>query len=329
MAPVSTLDPGIYDPLLQAVPLPLSASFYPLGFPLELATNSQTVLEAAASHWAAFPPSFSTPPIRLRVAVAADGPSGIPAPPAYRGQAHLLLILSDQANFAVCDYTRSFAYCALTPGALVDPGWFRYYYLEAVAGAMLAQLYLVPLHAACVARDGRGVLLCGDSGAGKSSLAFACATRGWTYIADDASCLLKGSRDRTVLGRPFQFRFRESAGTLFPELRGRFAGRDRQGKMTIEVRTQDLPAIKTALRAQVDRLVFLDRRSSGSARISPVSGAGALDRILRDFPLYDPPLREEQAATVRRLVEPGAFELCYAGLDSAVAALDNLVGGRE
>ena len=63
------------------------------------------------------------------------------------------------------------------------------------------------------------MLLCGDSGAGKSSLAFACALKGWTYVADDSSRLIRGQQDRVVVGNPYQMRFRESAVHLFLELR--------------------------------------------------------------------------------------------------------------
>ncbi len=42
-----------------------------------------------------------------------------------------------------------------------------------------------PLHAALASHDGRAALLAGRSGAGKSSLALALASRGWTYLGDE------------------------------------------------------------------------------------------------------------------------------------------------
>ena len=41
------------------------------------------------------------------------------------------------------------------------------------------------LHAACLARDGHGVLLAGPTGAGKSTLAFALARAGMAFLSDD------------------------------------------------------------------------------------------------------------------------------------------------
>lgn len=45
---------------------------------------------------------------------------------------------------------------------------------------------LVALHAACVGRAGRGILLLGASGAGKSTLALHCMLRGCDVLAEDA-----------------------------------------------------------------------------------------------------------------------------------------------
>jgi hypothetical protein len=45
---------------------------------------------------------------------------------------------------------------------------------------------LVSLHAACVGRDGRGVLLMGSSGAGKSTVTLQCLLQGLDFLSEDA-----------------------------------------------------------------------------------------------------------------------------------------------
>ncbi|MDC7784293.1 hypothetical protein PQJ75_08080 [Rhodoplanes sp. TEM] len=57
--------------------------------------------------------------------------------------------------------------------------------LHAVHGLALGGPW-TPIHAAAVARGGRAVLICGMSGAGKTSMALACAAAGWDYLGDDA-----------------------------------------------------------------------------------------------------------------------------------------------
>jgi hypothetical protein len=45
---------------------------------------------------------------------------------------------------------------------------------------------LVPLHAACVALQGRGLLLMGDTGAGKSTLSLQCLLHGFDFLSEDS-----------------------------------------------------------------------------------------------------------------------------------------------
>src|SRR4029077_5099751 len=111
---------------------------------------------------------------------------------------------------------------------------------------LLKSLYLTPLHAAFVSLAGRGVLLCGDAGAGKSSLAFACARSCWTFLSDDSGCLIRSGSDRLVVGNPYQMRFREAGIDLFPELRNRRATPRPTGELAIEIDTASMPEITTA-----------------------------------------------------------------------------------
>jgi hypothetical protein len=55
------------------------------------------------------------------------------------------------------------------------------------------------VHAAAVVREGAGLLLCGDSGRGKTTLAVALTTRGYQLVNDDMACL------RFPEGRLFRF----------------------------------------------------------------------------------------------------------------------------
>src|SRR5262249_21954186 len=112
------------DPLQIGAELPLEAEFFPLGFPLRLATNSREVMEAAACAWGTFPAAFAVAPIELRVLVEpGDEP---PCAPVFRAQRHLIVISGGAENFAVCDHTRNFAFCRLSSRAAADRDFIRY-----------------------------------------------------------------------------------------------------------------------------------------------------------------------------------------------------------
>ena len=309
--------------MAEHVPLPIRQTLYPHGFPVEIATNSPAVMEAARESWGSFPREFERAPISIRVLV--EESVSDPAPdPAYRSQRGLLLIVSDRDNFACCDLRSRFGWCHISSNMLADHGWFRWFFLEAMVYLLLVQDDVVAVHAACVARNGRGVLLCGASGAGKSTLAFACAQAGWTYVSDDATLLLQGSRDREAIGKPYRFRFRPEALELFPGVEGHAAGIKPNSKPTVEVPISALPRIATASRCRIERVVFLNRRS-GSVLARPLTPQEALDRLLRELPAYSEEVWRRHRDTVATLLSAPACELQYKTFAQAIPLLSHLV----
>src|SRR5271169_3396205 len=153
------LETAPYDPLLQRIGLPLTGTFYPFGFRVEIATNSRDVLDAAAEGWGGCAPAYPNPPVELRVLVQ---PAGDLAPePIFRSQRQLFLIVSDRDNFACYESGSLFGCCFVSQKTAADHAWLRFYFLETMAYMLLAQRWVMPLHAACVARGETGVLLCG------------------------------------------------------------------------------------------------------------------------------------------------------------------------
>src|SRR5690242_3187105 len=104
----------IDDPILAGFPFPLHGTFYPLGFPLELATNSREVMEAASVGWGLFTQEFDEPPLRLSLGVLPGEPSDLSRTSSFRAREHLLVFVADAANFMVCDFNQSFAFGFIT-----------------------------------------------------------------------------------------------------------------------------------------------------------------------------------------------------------------------
>ena len=313
------------DPVLSYFRLPLRGAYYPLGFALEIATNSSEVLAAAEESWGGFHQKFSELPLRLEIGVMADGSRDCPPPPGCRSRGNLLTIVADAGNFCVCDLSRGFAFAWLTQSAAADRAYLRYYFLEAAVSTLLEALYLTPLHAACVQNGGRGVLLCGESGAGKSSLAFACARNGWTFLSDDSSAIVRKRRGRIVVGNPCQMRFRESAVELFPELKKQRVTPRATGKMAIELATAILPEIATQAECQVDYIVFLNRREPAPPSFLSVPKEIAWQYFQQYMCFGEDEVHQAQTASIHDLLTAKVFEMRYQDLDWAVERLDMLV----
>ena len=317
------------DPLRCMIAMPFDGEFYPNGFPARVRSNSPVVLAAAHEAWRGWQQRFREAPVEIRALVGGGSSSEAPQPPADSAQGHLLASVANRDNHYCCDMRQGLADVWVTEAVAASGDYFRYHFLEAPAYGLLEVFHLLSVHAACVSLDGRGVLLSGESGAGKSSLAYACARRGWAYCSDDASSLVRRAEGRIVLGRPGVFRFRESAGALFPEFRGMKESRRGNGKPTIEVRTQTLPAIRTATESRVDHIVFLNRRDAAGvlAQIECISKQEARRRLSWDPWPPELPFREERKAALERLLGAETYEMRYRDLDHAVDRLEQLVRG--
>jgi len=316
-----SLEIKLFDPLLHDVDLPLRGTYYPLGFRLNLVTNSREVLQAATESWGCFEPEFEREPVEIRIVVRPEG-ALVQEQPVFRGQGHLFSISYDCDNFGVYDSRAMCGFAFVSERTAAKHIRLRVHFLEAMAYMLLAQRYGAPVHGACVAREESGVLLCGVSGAGKSTLAFCCARRGWTYVSDDAAWLVRDAEDRMALGKPHQIRFREDAPRLFPELEA-YAARTRpNGKLSIEVPLADFPHIRTAPRCAIDRMVILDRRAGTAARLDSIPAEEVIDALMQDGPSYGEEVNAWHEETIRRLLGARAYRLRYDALDEAVETLE-------
>lgn len=313
------------DPMLARLRLPLRETFYPLGFPLEIETNSEEVLVAAAVSWQGFVKLFDTAPIRLRIAVREGHRSDCPPAPLCRVQQHLVTSIADSRNHTVTDLAQGFSSIWLTQGAVAHPNYLRYFFLESTALSHLSTSHTTAIHAACVEFEGTGILLCGDSGAGKSSLAYACARAGWTFVTDDGSFVVNHRRDRLVVGNCYQARFRPSAVELFSELNGKeVTQRALVGKPSIELSTAPLCNIAVSPTSHVNHIVFLNRFQVKRQEL--VRFPTEVARYSMVQMLYGMEATQSiQRGMIDSLLEGGALELRYTDLDWAVSRLKRLV----
>ena len=248
----------------------------------------------------------------------------MPPPPVYRSRSHLLSLTADGGNFGVCDLTAAFAYAWFTAPAARHPSYVRHYFLDAIGYTLISHRYLAPVHGACISRDGRGILLCGAAGAGKSTLAYACARKGWAFISDDSSFMVRNLNDRTIIGNPYKMRFRPSATRLFPELAGRVAVFAPNGKPTIEVPTSELEFVQTARVATIECIVFLNRRAGAAPTLVQFSRETAFQELEQVVFFGEDSVRELQRAALHRLLDGGLYEFIYDNLEAAVECLERL-----
>ncbi len=314
----------VHDPVLSDFDLPRRRTFFPLGYPLVLETNSSDVVLAAKEAWGAIEQMFQRDPVRICLGVA-EGELPSPAPMSLiRAKEHLMSIVADQANFLMCDFDRGFAFGWVTPRTAANRALLRYQFLTPGGIALAQQRAFAPLHGALVMRRGTGVMFCGNSLAGKSTLAYACARAGWTYVGDDGAFLVRGRDDRYAIGDPHLVRLRPDARELFPELARHVPAARPNGKIAMEICPRDL-GLTTAPGCAVDHVVFLDREPGGIASVQGYPKDRALEYWAQYTVLGPGEVRAEQRRCQELLLGAGLWSMRYSRLDDAVSRLERLV----
>src|ERR1700727_371013 len=164
----STESRRLQDTLLFDMELPLRQTFYPLGFAVEILTNKSEVLDAAQASFGHQCMSRGDTGIQVRVGVTDEQGLQVPPEPVRREFNHLYSMFADTGNQAVLDLKTCTSFIWLNRDALKNSLYLRHNFLEKTVYLLLGAAKVTDIHAACVSRHGGGVLLCGDSGAGKS-----------------------------------------------------------------------------------------------------------------------------------------------------------------
>lgn len=308
----------------EAPPLTKQGLFYPMGFPLRVRTNSDEVLQQCAIKWGMFAPRTQDPPIEADIHVIES--DSLQCPPATKCHfmGNVLVMVADPRNVCTVDFPWGKTRMVISTAALKHPHYLRQTFLEAAPACQLCTRFATPIHAACVVLDGRGVLLCGDSGAGKTSLSYACARAGWQFVSDDTSYLLHTETTRRVIGNYHQVRFRPSAAELFPEIAGAEITPRMFGKPSVELPTASMDSVQTADSAHVDFIVYLNRRNPASVDLVPYC-RDAARRYMRRVLFGGPETRIIRHAAIERLLAAEVLELRYQSLDLAVRRLAQMV----
>jgi hypothetical protein len=199
---------------VEAPELTHEEMFYPFGFPMLARTNAPEILTHLREIWGVFDKRFDTEAVRIDVHVVESESTECPPAPTYRLMMPLMMAVADANNYFVADLAGNLTQATISRAAVKHTLYLRYFFLESMGFQHIASRFTTPVHGACVVRNGRGVLLMGDSGVGKSTLSYACARAGWTFVSDDASFLLNGGSKRMIIGDCHKVRFRTSAVEL-------------------------------------------------------------------------------------------------------------------
>jgi energy-coupling factor transporter ATP-binding protein EcfA2 len=123
----------------------------------------------------------------------------------------IIVGISDIANFEIVDGK----YIYYQPKSTFHEGKARLYILGIAFSAIIHQRGLLPLHASALEKNGKAILICGESGAGKSTTAAALLKHGFSLLSDDISLVrINEQKPEVVAGFPHMKLWPESVELL-------------------------------------------------------------------------------------------------------------------
>jgi len=247
--------------------------------------------------------------------------------PGYLGGA------TDSSNFVVLSPLARTALVVLSRQMLRFPHHARYEYIEFAVFTLASRCQeLVSLHAACVGRGGRGILLMGPSGSGKSTVTLHCLLRGFEMLSEDSVFVSPDTMLATGVANFLHVRSdalrwlgktRDAAAIRqSPVIRRRSGVR----KFEVDLRRGAYRLATSPLR--ITSVVFLSSQSAGDrSLLKPLSKSDLIAR-LTSAQMYAAN-QPNWGAFCKSVLRLGAFELRRGSHPlEAVDTLDALLGSR-
>lgn len=181
------------------------------------------------------------------------------------------------------------------------------------------------LHAASLAKDGAGLLLCGEPGAGKSTLALQLVDVGFQYSGDDVA-LIEG--DGTTSGIPFALTLKEGSWEWLSVLHDSWDGVTHRRADGAQVRY--LP-ISNAYNGNlsVSWIIFLNRVASGSPELIALDQLDSMKRLIDGAFAVDGRLSQAGFFALKGIVSGArSFQLTYCEALEARELLVDLCDGK-
>ena len=309
------------DLLRRFTPTPLVADLAVMGRTVRLETNSSSVSGVLAKIFEPYQGLTKAGPDFLWRIVAETNSGFIQPWPDMTAFSDgcLHYVNLGHRSFLAVDFEARTA-IAFVPEAWVgEEAGFSSVFAATLFDLTAPALQLVQVSCACVAQDGKALLIFGPPRSGKSTSAYLAGKLGLEFHADEATFLGPRGERWGAWGQFWPAAFREDTTRFLPELVSS-AGPFSYGSLTFLCFHQHpfRPSLTRPL-APVGCL-FLQRQAATGPVLAALSASDAERRLQRGFPFrHEKRLEVQISAALRALTALPAYELAY-GSDPAEAA---------
>jgi hypothetical protein len=337
----ATMPDLLADPFGERSPTIAREHFQLLGGRFRFESESPELLRLVNAAYLGLPPHrLSAAPPRLKVRLVlspAERPRrrirSEPPPLSMLSGGGYLGGATNSSDFVLMSPSERTALVVLSRRMLRFPYHTRYEYIEFATFTLASRCQgLTSLHAACVGRGGRGILLMGPSGSGKSTVTLHCLMQGFDMLSEDAVFVAPDTMLATGVANFLHVRsdalrwLRKTRGAA--AIRKSPVIRRRSGVRKFEVDLRRGAYRLAASPLKITAVVFLSPQSAAARPLlEPLSKSDLLTRLTaaQTYAANQP----NWAAFRKGVLALGAFELRRGSHPfEAVDALETLLGSR-
>jgi len=295
--------------------MPLRQQLFVAGASCFAFTDSPAVIEAL-SRWRHPRSAQSGRFFDLCVSVDPSIKYHCDATPHFRGREHLVFATFGERARFVLDLRKRSVAGVVSQQTAEDCRFWNHLLLPIALGVLGTTMGLVPVHAACLDWNGKGLMIAGTSGAGKSTLAVALSQHGFSLISDDWTYVAQEDGGVIAYGISAPVKLLPDARTFFPEL-GRFRpAKSLNGETAFEVDAAGTFGSATRSQTQPRALVLLERTPRAGYEITPHSSEelkAFFENSVERLPDFMASWAVQRSATIRELAQKDCWLLRYGG----------------
>jgi hypothetical protein len=173
---------------------------------------------------------------------------------------------------------------------------------------LLKRRGMYTLHAAGLSINGRGFVLPGNSGAGKTTLAVALVRAGFDFLSDDLLFLRPGRHSLRMLGFPDQSDVADETVSMFPELGSALTTAGIGAGRKSQIRVEEFYGAKTIWECRPELVIFPRIGQTERSVLAPVGRDEALLELLPNMFLTEAASSQAHLDALTRLAQEAR---CY------------------
>ncbi len=241
--------------------------------------------------------------------------------PYFRGLHHVVVAAFGTSNVFVFDLLRRNVAASISEDIARDESFWNDVLLPITIGVLGAAVEVIPVHCACLAVNGEGLLVAGTAGAGKSTLSIALAQCGFDFISDDWTYLSWKPQGLMAHGMATPVKLLPDAIRHFPMLEKYPVSPGLDGELAYRLSATSFGG-DVKLGCLPRWFLFLERAASNGFHLEPISEGKArlyLEEGVERLPIQLQAIADRRAEIISQMSRVSCWMLRYGGPPQSAA----------